>query len=380
MKKSLGENSESKDTELYGKSDNQAISIPNTEGTNVRRPVTVDNYRNVGGSSPAVDFLSKFMHTPSSSNLDDSQGDFRQHSSPIRRGFGRVKEGDIIRTSEGDLVIGRSIGRGAFSECRAGFLVEKKSNVSVKIVSKTCSIGSPNTEDEEKSCKWKIWQSLAHPNILPLNQIIDRDDDFFYLLTPLANESLLAKMQRDGKLGESLAKHLFKQLVNAVRYLHLDRGLVHGDIKLENILLYYQKSDFEDEINCWLTDFDFLSPVDQSEEKLLYLHRRSGSLTYLPPANLSRSFSEDDGKGDDIWAMGIVLYAMIFGELPKPPHEIISDIIITDTGNYSDVATRLSNATGDYGDLLRGMLEPDPNKRLNIDQIQRHRWLCNHSL
>ena len=359
------------------KKDNNAISIPNDDAKNnasTRGPVTVENYRNIGGSSPAVDFLSKFMHT---SNLDDNQNDLRQASWPRRTSVGKTNEGDIIQTSKGDLVVGRSIGRGTFSECRMGFLIEKRLNVNVKIVSKTGTFGSSDEgEESEEGNKWKMWQSLKHPNILPLEQVIDRNDGFLYLITPLATETLLSKLQRDGKLDERLAKCIFKQLVRAVRYLHLERGFVHGDIKLENILLKYQENDVgSEEVACWLTDFDFICPKDQFTKQTIYLHRRSGSLTYLPPVNRQGKLSEFDGTGDDIWALGIVLFAMLFGELPKPPHEIVSDIIITDTSDHIDVASRLVNARGDYADLLRGILEPDPGKRFSIEQILTHIWL-----
>ncbi|KAL1452729.1 hypothetical protein WDU94_006933 [Cyamophila willieti] len=115
--------------------------------------------------------------------------------------------------------------------------------------------------------------------------------------------SLLDIIRKEGYIDETRARKWFGQLVDAINYCH-ERGVVHRDIKCENLLI---NTDY----NIKLSDFGFARnhgyDVSLSETFC-------GSYAYASPEIL---------KGipycpllSDVWSMGVVLFAMVFGRLP----------------------------------------------------------------
>ena len=85
----------------------------------------------------------------------------------------------------------------------------------------------------------EIMQQLHHRNIVELIEIIDApDSNGIYLIMEYCSKgSLLPKARNFEPLREKLAKNYFKQLLKAVKYLHESAGVIHCDIKPQNILL-----------------------------------------------------------------------------------------------------------------------------------------------
>jgi polo-like kinase 4 len=85
----------------------------------------------------------------------------------------------------------------------------------------------------------KIHFYLRHPNIVQLYHVY-QDADYLYLLMEFAQESLFALLKNhklEGKAGkEHWVVGILEQIIRAVQYMHRE-GIVHGDLKLENILL-----------------------------------------------------------------------------------------------------------------------------------------------
>jgi serine/threonine protein kinase len=109
-------------------------------------------------------------------------------------------------------------------------------------------------------------------------------------------------LNKKGKLSEEEARFLFKQLIHAVSYCH-SKGLIHRDLKLENILF---SNDECNEIR--VIDFGLcgISNVDRSQ---------SGTLAYMPPEVLS-GYNTDALPSVDIWSMGCILCELITGRNP----------------------------------------------------------------
>ena len=83
----------------------------------------------------------------------------------------------------------------------------------------------------------EILKNLEHPNIMKIYESFVFDNNY-YIVSELCDQGhLLSKMEKLGKMDQIVVKFLMEQIFNAVAYLH-SKNILHGDIKLENILLY----------------------------------------------------------------------------------------------------------------------------------------------
>jgi serine/threonine protein kinase len=160
------------------------------------------------------------------------------------------------------------------------------------------------------------------------------------------------------KLTETEAKMIFKQLIDALTYIHA-RGLAHRDLKPENILI-----DDHDKIKL----IDFGLSNFQAEDGLF--GTRVGSTCYAAP----ECFGHDryDGFKCDAWSCGVVLYTMLTGQLPWVCHNDQKMIDQIRKGDYFIPATVSDQAR----DLLEKILRLDPQERFYTEQILSHPWLA----
>lgn len=168
-----------------------------------------------------------------------------------------------------------------------------------------------------------------------------------------------------GGMNEALARKIFRQLLNAVLYIH-SKGYIHCDLKLENILI-----DSEDRIK--VTDFGFATPYS-SNKKMVY---SKGSRNYASPeVVLKRSFY---GPETDVWSMGVVLFCLTCGVMPvvfgnKPAHCAYENIEKTGLEFRKD---GLSDA---LKDLLLRMIEVKSSQRITLEEVEKHCWILDKPL
>lgn len=117
-----------------------------------------------------------------------------------------------------------------------------------------------------------------------------------------SNGSLLDFLATAGTVSERLAKEYFRQLIAAIEYCHV-RGIVHRDIKCENLL-------FDGNYTLKLVDFGFARKFKKGD----LLKTFCGSYAYASPEILKQRPYKPQPV--DLWACGVVLYVMIFGKLP----------------------------------------------------------------
>lgn len=119
------------------------------------------------------------------------------------------------------------------------------------------------------------------------------------------NGSLLDLIRKERQIEDIQAKLIFKQLLRAIIYCH-SKGIVHRDIKCENIL-------FDKDNILKLIDFGFARKYAQTDAPTLS-DTYCGSYAYACPQILKGV--PYDPHFADTWASGVVLYAMVFGRLP----------------------------------------------------------------
>ncbi|ESN92380.1 hypothetical protein HELRODRAFT_142669, partial [Helobdella robusta] len=149
----------------------------------------------------------------------------------------------------------------------------------------------------------ELWPQLKHPNLVALLDCFQDARRVYMLLEYVPGGDALQYIQKNGAIGETMARRWIKQIVDAVRYLH-DRQISHRDLKLENILL-------TEEGHIKICDFGFIKhQQDHTELSRTYC----GSRSYAAPEILmGRPY---DPKKTDVWAIGVILYIFVFGNMP----------------------------------------------------------------
>ncbi|KAJ3251206.1 hypothetical protein HK103_002581 [Boothiomyces macroporosus] len=142
---------------------------------------------------------------------------------------------------------------------------------------------------------------LNHPNIVKTFKVIDGQEEIYIIMEYCAGGELADLVKKQKSLTETHARKLFRQLVSAIQFTHAS-GIVHRDLKLENILL-------NEGGNILVSDFG-LGTFAYGDK----LETICGTPYYSAPEIMGGE--KYDGKKVDIWAMGVILYYMVAGHPP----------------------------------------------------------------
>ncbi|XP_071552135.1 uncharacterized protein [Panulirus ornatus] len=179
-----------------------------------------------------------------------------------------------------------------------------------------------------------------------------------YLVTEYAScGELFDYVATNGKMREREARTKFMQILAALRYCH-KRGIVHRDLKAENLLL-------DKDLNIKLADFGFSNFYTPG----VMLSTWCGSPPYAAPELFEGK--EYDGPKADVWSLGVILFVLVCGYLPFDAKTLQTLRSIVVAGKFR-VPYFMSSACDN---LIRKMLQVDPEKRISIERIMQHKWI-----
>ncbi|KAI1338024.1 hypothetical protein F5Y15DRAFT_425417 [Xylariaceae sp. FL0016] len=191
-----------------------------------------------------------------------------------------------------------------------------------------------------------------HPNIVEMEDFFEDDTNYYIEMAPhgLPGMDLFDYIELRTNMQEDECRSIFVQVARAVQHLHTKAKVVHRDIKDENVIL-------DGEGNIKLIDFGSAAYIKSGPFDVFV-----GTIDYAAPEVLAGK--PYGGKEQDVWALGILLYTIIYKENPFYSIDEIMDRDLRVPYTISDESIN----------LVRCMLNRDVSQRYDIDQVLAHPW------
>ena len=250
-----------------------------------------------------------------------------------------------------------------------------------------------------------ILKNLDHPNIMKIYELFIDNKNFYIISEFFDQGDLFTKLEKLGNMNQIVVKFIMEQIFNAVSYLH-SKGVLHGDIKLENVMLYTttkkamqrfsiinQKLDMSKSIQNELNTYfkknyksqktkTVVDNIKNYEIKLIdfgcsklfskKIHKKIsgiiGTSLYCSPEVINNLYDE---KCDE-WSCGVMMYILLTGEAPfqgETEEEIFEKIKKCE---YNFDLPKFQEVNENCKDLIRKLLEPNINKRIKASEALRH--------
>lgn len=208
-----------------------------------------------------------------------------------------------------------------------------------------------------------------HPNIVRLEEVYESHSEIYLVQELCLGGELFDRLdeQPDYHYTEGECARLIKQMLNAVRYLHL-KGIIHRDLKLENFLFSSSAPDSE----LKMIDFGLSKHFRYGEVH----HEAVGTPYTVAPEVIRGSYDERC----DVWAIGVISYLLLSGDPPfggcggpEPLMQVRSNIL---RGAFKFEPPEIwAGVSTSARDFIRALLVTDPKHRPTARSAQKHKWM-----
>ncbi|KAG6001179.1 hypothetical protein E4U54_001162 [Claviceps lovelessii] len=264
------------------------------------------------------------------------------------------------KTTIADYAIIEDMGQGAYGQVKLARSKTSGKKVVLKYVTKRRILVDTWTRDRKLGTvpleihvlDYLRKPEFRHPNIVEMEGFFEDDVNYYIEMAPhgLPGMDLFDYIELRANMEEAECRSMFVQVAKAIHFLHTKALVVHRDIKDENVIL-------DGEGNIKLIDFGSAAYIKSGPFDVFV-----GTIDYAAPEVLAgRPYG---GKEQDVWALGILLYTIIYKENPFYSIDEIMDRDLRVPFTMSDESI----------DLVRRMLNRDVEDRLNIEQVVEHPW------
>ena len=199
---------------------------------------------------------------------------------------------------------------------------------------------------------------LQHPHILQLIEFGEQDGMLFLVMPFIEGGTLTSYLRRELPTLQDIAT-IYLQLLDAVEYAH-EEGLIHRDIKSSNVLLDARRGGVP---YVYLADFGLVrtSKNVELEEtgKPIPLDQVPGTPHYMAPEQTRGIVT----PATDIYALGVLLYQMLTGELPYDDPDDVKVVKMHISAPVPSPCERDASVPFELGEVARKAMAKRPEQR-----------------
>lgn len=273
--------------------------------------------------------------------------------------------------------LGRILGRGASGEVLFATHIKTKHQYACKVVRK-----SGMNDAQSMSTEIEIMKRIRHRHVVSMYELYETPKCLWIILELVEGGDLFHHLAETPEYSEQDASLHMRQMLSGVHYLHT-LGVVHRDLKLDNVLLSSKKRMCD----VKLADFGLSALIrlgeggydpNESSKRKQYVGLKDmwGTKEYFAPEVIDMTY----GPQADVWALGCILYEMLSGHqaFPLLRSDKGDDRLIygrIKRGEYSLNNNGLDAVSAEAKDLLKGLLCVDPTSRLSATEALKHPWV-----
>src|SRR5436190_14440416 len=196
---------------------------------------------------------------------------------------------------------------------------------------------------------------LSHPNIVPIYTVDDAEGLVFFVMAYISGDNLAKRLHDRGVLPCDDVRRITREVADALAYAH-ERGVVHRDIKPDNILLDAATG------RTMVTDFGIARAASEGEAgRLTATGMAIGTPAYMSPEQAAGDRTID-GRSD-LYSLGVVAYQMLCGQAPFVANNTPSMLVKHLSEKPVPVDERWPDLPPDLSRAVMICLEKDPADR-----------------
>lgn len=204
---------------------------------------------------------------------------------------------------------------------------------------------------------------LTHPHIVPIYSVDEVDGIVYFAMACVDGENLGKRLHTRGAMPADDVRRILAEVADALAYAHA-RGVVHRDIKPDNILLD------RDGDRAMVSDFGIARAIiDGADARLTATGMAIGTPAFMSPEQ-SAGDREIDGRSD-LYSLGVVAYQMLAGELPFQATSTPAMLVKHLSERPVPVEQRRTDCPPDLAAAVMRLLEKEPAHRFSgADELE----------
>ena len=275
-----------------------------------------------------------------------------------------IKQYEHLPTTMNMYDVMKSIGKGSFGNVYHAKQILTGLDVAIKSVNKR-GLNIFDEDAKKVQNEIKILKTVSKlDRVVNFYELVETKDNYFLVMQYCGGGDLLNFLKQKGVMKENDARQIVFDVAFALKQLHA-ANIIHRDVKLDNIMI--------DKLGRGVLG-DLGISKQLADREILY--DDCGTPAYLSPEILKKCGYH--GFGADVWALGITVYALIFGRVPfKSSNSAdLYQIVL----NQPLTFPAQPDVSEDFKDLLSLMLVKNESSRISVEGLLLHPWLKGVSL